>query len=196
MSWGTYVRKARDETLPFGHRMRALGSLVELYRPIGFEATFAYLQQQAGPIRDSAALLRAVDLICASRDAWQAEVRAYAARRRADKRRGRRTPARGEANPGRQDRWYGDEATAAAVALRVWLGRRLPAITAAGSDPAPELSACAAVLAEPGGVLSPGQLEALDRAAAALDDGTAYGWQMLRVVQLIRTAQGGSTGRA
>ncbi len=108
MSWGTYVRKVRDESLPYDRRVKAFTALVESYRPLGFHATLHHLEQQAGPVRDPAALLRALDLLCADREAWQAEVRAYADRRRAEKRQGRRTPARADGNPYRQDRWYGD----------------------------------------------------------------------------------------
>ncbi|GGM83698.1 hypothetical protein GCM10012275_62900 [Longimycelium tulufanense] len=71
-------------------------------------ATLTLLQQKAGPFqRDEAALLRAVDMLEASRAAWHVELRAYAAARREAKQRGQRAPHPTKANPYTPTRWYG-----------------------------------------------------------------------------------------
>ena len=45
--------------LPYGRRMNALAGCVQLYRPLGYLATFGYLDHVAGPLRqDEAAMLR------------------------------------------------------------------------------------------------------------------------------------------
>jgi hypothetical protein len=68
VSFGNYARQVRDATLPHGRRVSALRSCVQLYRPIGFHATFSFLAQVAGPYDcDEAALLRALDALVASR---------------------------------------------------------------------------------------------------------------------------------
>ncbi|WP_344471093.1 hypothetical protein [Nonomuraea monospora] len=100
MSFGGYARKVRDPGLPYRHRISALRSCVQLYRPLGFHATLSYLESKAGRFRsDEAALLRALDIIEASCAVLQAEVDAYAVRRREAKRQGRRTPRAQDANP-------------------------------------------------------------------------------------------------
>jgi hypothetical protein len=82
VSFGTYARKVRDATLPYRRRVSAFRSCVQLYQPIGFDASLSFLEEIAGPFqRDEASLLRALDALTASREDWQAEVREYAAMR-------------------------------------------------------------------------------------------------------------------
>lgn len=118
MSYGTYARKVRDDSLPYGRRVNALASCVQLYRPLGYLATFGYLNHVAGPLRrDEAALLRALDTLTASRELWLAEMDAYASRRSEVKRLGRRTPRSSDANPNLPACWYGDSRRAAIFTL-------------------------------------------------------------------------------
>lgn len=52
----------------YGRRINALAGCVQLYRPLGYQVTFGYLNHIAGPFRrDVAALLRALDALTASR---------------------------------------------------------------------------------------------------------------------------------
>ncbi|MER5891640.1 hypothetical protein [Streptomyces sp. NPDC001876] len=108
MGFTTFARKVRDSSLPYGHRVVSLRSCVQLYRPIGFEATVSCLAHKAGPFRtDEGALLRALGVIEAGRAAWQLELRAYAEERAGAKRRGLRTPGPRERNPNSPEYWYG-----------------------------------------------------------------------------------------
>lgn len=89
--------------------MNALAGCVQMYRPLGYVATFGYLGHVAGPFRrDEAALLRALDALTASRGLWPADVDAYATRRREAKRLGWRTPRSAETNPTLPACWYGN----------------------------------------------------------------------------------------
>ncbi|SNY40998.1 hypothetical protein SAMN05421748_106109 [Paractinoplanes atraurantiacus] len=118
VSYGTYARKVADGSLPYGQRINALGGCVQLYRPLGYLATFSYLSQSAGSFRrDEAALLRALGMLTASRELWLVEVDAYAARRREAKRLGRRTPRSSDTNPIFPACWYGDSRRAAIFTL-------------------------------------------------------------------------------
>jgi hypothetical protein len=110
--------------LPYGRRVNALAGCVQLYRPLGYLATFGYLKHVAGPLRrDEAALLRALDALTASRERWLAEVDAYAGRRRDAKQRGRRNPGSAESNPHPPACWYGDSRRAATFTLIFLLNR-------------------------------------------------------------------------
>jgi hypothetical protein len=118
VSFGTYARKARDSSLPYGYRINALAGCVQLYRPIGYRATFAYLEHVAGPVRrDEVALPRALDVLSASRDLWLNDLSAYARRRRLAKQLGRRSPTTTDGNPSLPHCWYGDPQRAALFAL-------------------------------------------------------------------------------
>ncbi|GAA3471305.1 hypothetical protein [Nonomuraea roseola] len=129
MSFGNFARKVRDTTLPYRHRVSSLRSCVQLYRPIGFKATLSFLEAEAGRFRtDEAALLRALSTLEASRAAWQAELRTYAAARRHAKKRGRRSPHPTDANPNTPAHWYGARRQAALHAVRFWHRRRLAAL--------------------------------------------------------------------
>lgn len=118
MSFGTYARKVTDGSLPYGQRINALAGCVQLYRPLGYLATFGYLEYIAGPFRnDEAALIRALGMLTVSRKLWLAEVDAYAAHRRSAKRLGRRTPRSSDTNPSLPTCWYGDSRRAATYTL-------------------------------------------------------------------------------
>ncbi|MCX5228292.1 hypothetical protein [Streptomyces sp. NBC_00233] len=96
MSFGTYARRVRDEQAAPARRYRALRCAVAEYGPLGFHATWAYLAATAVPApdlrRDTAALLRALDILEASRRARIEEIAVFAARRRVEKAAGVRTP--------------------------------------------------------------------------------------------------------
>ncbi|MDO3705518.1 hypothetical protein Q3W71_27995 [Micromonospora sp. C28SCA-DRY-2] len=201
MSFGTYARKVRDRSLPYGLRVSALRSCVQLYRPIGFHATLSFLAEIAGPYqRDEGALLRALDAIEASRARWHAEVRDYAHRRRRAKRRGQRVPPVGETNPNGSPRiWYGAARQAALSALRYWSRGRLPALTATGDRTANTIDTLVAAALSSGGDLTAEQRQLLAVAVAELrqrmpglwsDDQVGYfrALDLFRVAYLVETA--------
>ena len=137
VSFGTYARKVSDPTLPYGRRFNALRACVQSYQPLGFVATFAYLEHLAGPMRhDEKALLHALELLSDSRRRWLVVVNAYAARRLVAKRQGRRTPRKAEENPSEASRWYGNPRPAALFTIdfllreRNWVTRADPDVVA------------------------------------------------------------------
>lgn len=118
MSYETYARKVRDRSSPYGRRVNALAGCVQLYRPLGYLATFGYLDHIAGPLRrDEGALLRALDALTASRELWLAKMDAYANRRRQANRLGWRSPRSSDTNPYQPACWYGDPRRAATFTL-------------------------------------------------------------------------------
>jgi hypothetical protein len=96
MSFGTYARRVRNEQLPLSVRYSALRCAVDHYRPLGFNATWAYVTATALPSpgirRDGSALLRALDVLERSRSVWLEETETFTAMRRTEKARGRRSP--------------------------------------------------------------------------------------------------------
>lgn len=169
MSFGTYARKARDASLPYGRRVSALRSCVRMYRPSGYEATWSVLEDLAGPIRrDEAALLRALDVLESSRERWKEHVRAYAATRRQEKRRGRRSPRPRDPNPSRRpEQWYGVARQAAVRALEHWRSDRLPSLLTPPDRLTERLNSCVAAAIASGGPLAPEHRRAL---AGCLDE--------------------------
>jgi hypothetical protein len=118
----------RDPQASLDHRFHAFKYCVEYECPLGFEATFAYLEHQTGVGREDPAFLdRGLELIESQRRSRQEVERVYAIARRADKRAGLRSPARDAATPWDPPRWYGDEQTGAQFALTAWLRRRASA---------------------------------------------------------------------
>ncbi|MFD3994188.1 hypothetical protein [Streptomyces sp. NPDC058583] len=112
MSFGTYARRVRDERVSAVRRYRALRCAVSEYGPLGFHATWAYLAATAVPApdlrRDTAALLRALDILEASRAARIEEIAVFAARRRVEKAAGVRVPRSGDPlAPPWRPRWPG-----------------------------------------------------------------------------------------
>ncbi|MFD9499807.1 hypothetical protein [Streptomyces sp. NPDC060035] len=199
MGFTNVARKVRDPSLPYGHRVVSLRSCVQLYRPIGFEATVSYLAHRAGPFReDEGALLRALGVIEASRAVWQVELRAYAAERAEAKRRGLRTPGPRERNPNSPEYWYGARREAALHAVGHWRVRLQRAGLTDELSRAVDL--CAADCLEAEG--APGARERARLAACAdalerrmeppayRDDAATYFHHrdLLRVVRLIRMA--------
>ncbi|NUO58104.1 MAG: hypothetical protein HOV78_15655 [Hamadaea sp.] len=165
MSFGTYARKVADPDLPWNRRLTALGSCVQLYRPIGYQATFAYLRQVAGPIRrDEAALLQALDALSRSRSLWLADVAAYAARRRVAKRSGQRAPHPAEPNPSWPAKWYGDVRGGALVAVERWRHRA----GCQADEHGRQVLAIAGAFVIADGHLSPAQVAALRELRAPL----------------------------
>ncbi|WP_242893232.1 hypothetical protein [Actinomadura litoris] len=164
MSFGNFARKVRDPALPHGRRVSALHSCVQLYRPIGFQATLSFLQAKAGPFRtDEAALLRALAVLEVSRSTWHAEQRTYAAARRQAKRTGQRSPHPSEPNPYTPAHWYGARQEAALHAVRFWHQQRLAALIADDDKPSQELCEFVQVCLDAGGRLASAQQRLLIR---------------------------------
>lgn len=120
MSFGTQARKVRDPSLPYGRRVQALGSCVQLYRPIGFNATWTYLGSQVlGAYRgDPRVLVGYLDVIERSRSIRLVKDAEYAAQRRQEK-------AWFDSRL-RAKLWHGDEAAGAQAALQTWRRRMRP----------------------------------------------------------------------
>ncbi|MFI6101159.1 hypothetical protein ACIA8G_36920 [Lentzea sp. NPDC051213] len=124
MSFAGSARKALDTSLPLGRRVGALRRCLSHYSPVGFEASFSFLTFVAGDFaRDPAALPRAVELLTASRTAWQAELRAYGVLRRRAKQLGYRVPHPSAPNPHRPSHWYGAPREAALHAVWFWYSK-------------------------------------------------------------------------
>ncbi|MEU7928155.1 hypothetical protein [Micromonospora sp. NPDC049801] len=202
MSFGTYARRVRDAALPYRHRVGALRSCVQLYRPIGFHATLSFLEEIAGPFhRDEAALLRALDALVASRAGWHADLRDYTAERKLAKHRGQRSLRPTEPNPNGSPRcWYGAPGPAALHAVRYWQRHEAPALLAEPDSTTLELAACVTASLEAGGALLPAQREMLSAIVEALrqrmgpetwrDDSRAYyrAFNLLTVARHLETA--------
>jgi hypothetical protein len=157
MSFSAHARHVRDSGLPHRRRVSALRSCVQLYRPIGFEATLSFLAELAGPFhRDEAALLRALDALDASRSVRRAAFDRYAVARRAAKRGGQRSPRPDDTNPHQlHDYWHGAPRPAALHALTFWRRRRLPALLASADPLAGPVEAVAAACLAGQGALTP-----------------------------------------
>ncbi|ANZ36345.1 hypothetical protein BBK82_09985 [Lentzea guizhouensis] len=124
MSFARSARKALDASLPLDQRFTGLKGCIERYHPIGFAATMSFLEAVAGDFaKDPAALPLAVELLTASRNAWQAEVRAYAVLRRRAKRLGYRVPHPAAPNPSKPSHWYGARREAALHAVWFWYSK-------------------------------------------------------------------------
>ncbi|GGO81290.1 hypothetical protein [Nonomuraea cavernae] len=173
MSFGTFARRVRDPALPHQRRVAALRSCVQLYRPIGFEATLSFLHAKAGPFgTEEAALLRALAMLEASRSAWQEAKHAYAAARREAKQRGQRSPHPNDINPYTPLHWYGARREAALHAVSFWHQRRLSILLTNDDKPAHTLCECVQTCLDTGGHLPPGQrrllADCIDQFAARL----------------------------
>ncbi|WP_446212370.1 hypothetical protein [Micromonospora sp. IBSANI012] len=202
MSFGNYARKVRDRSLPYGRRVSALRSCVQLYRPIGFHATLGFLEEIAGPYqRDEAALLKALDVLITSRSGWHADMRDYARKRRQAKQRGQRIPPINEVNPTGFPRiWYGAARPAALYALRYWSRNGLPALTATSDEIATTLGTLVTAVLSADGDLAPQQRQLVDATVTELqrrvrsdlwhhDQGAYYqAWNLLKIARLVKTA--------
>ncbi|MEU0550101.1 hypothetical protein [Micromonospora sp. NPDC005979] len=204
MSFGTYARRVRNPELPYRHRVGALRSCVQLYRPIGFHATLSFLEEIAGPFhRDDAALRRALDALMASRAGWHADLRDYAVERTLAKRRGQRSPRPTDPNPNGFPRcWYGAPEQAALHAVRYWRRHEAPALMAEPDPTTLDVDACVTASLGAGGSLLPAQREVLSATVEALrqqtrtdtwrDDPRAYyrALNLLKVARHLETAAG------
>lgn len=163
MSFGTYARRTRDPSLPYGSRINALAGCVQRYQPVGYQATFAYLKHVAGNFRrDEAALLRATGVLSSSRDLWLLELDDYARRRSEAKREGRRSPRATELDPTSPTCWYGDQRNAATFALGFLLSRMAKGRTVRTDAAGTEVLSLASGCVENGGHLGQGERERLD----------------------------------
>ncbi|MGC5013000.1 hypothetical protein ACLQ2R_19735 [Streptosporangium sp. DT93] len=193
MSFTNFARKVRDPALPHRHRVSALRSCVQLYRPLGFHATLSFLELRAGRFQnDETALLGALEVIEASRAARQDEITAYATMRREAKRQGRRNPHEGDPNPHTQSRWYryGAPREAARHALSFWLRRRPTGPQPLMTDPAlAELRWCVSSCLEFGG--EPTAMEGHILALRMKElERHLQSWDLLHVVRHIEVAAG------
>ncbi|MFD8496844.1 hypothetical protein [Amycolatopsis sp. NPDC059657] len=124
----------------------------------------SFLEERAGAFLvrpDEKALVRALEMIEASRGAWHAELRAYGERRLRAKRAGRRRPAPGEENPHYLTRWHGDERRAALHAVMFDSRRKLAPLVVPGDPVAGQVQSCVDACLASAGVLGPEQREAL-----------------------------------
>lgn len=116
--------RVRDDSLPFGFRFGALVNYISLAQPIGFEATWSYLEFKVGAApRSEAFLVPAMDALDSEHRLRCQALDDYARLRRSSKSRGRRSPAAGEASPRSPRFWHGDERSGARHVLRTWLTR-------------------------------------------------------------------------
>ncbi|WP_371572543.1 hypothetical protein [Streptomyces sp. NBC_01314] len=122
MSFRVYARRVRDRDVPFVRRHRALRDAAGCYHPLGFDGTWAHLRT-AGDVRnDEAALLRALEMLEASRAVWLTEMESFANRRRSEKAMHRRTPRQEETRYLHGWRWPGPQAKQAMLSEvdRLW----------------------------------------------------------------------------
>jgi hypothetical protein len=204
VSFGTYARKVRDAALPFGRRVSALRSCVQLYGPIGFNNSLSFLEEIAGRYQsDEAALLRALDALVASRAQWHVVLEAYAQTRRAAKLRGQRSPRPDDPNPNRLDRWHGDARRAALHIVRKELAELAARVGREGpSSEEMALRELVSSIDPAQGQLSPDQRDLLSAVTASLhtrlspelshDDQAAYVYvrRLLRLAELLDTVIG------
>jgi hypothetical protein len=163
VSFGTYARKTRDPHLLYGSRINALAGCVQRYQPVGYQATFAYLEHVAGNFRrDEAALLRAMEMLSASRDLWLLELGDYARRRAEAKREGHRSPRPTELGRTFPTCWYGDQRNAATFALGHLLRRIAKGRTVRTDAAGTEVLSLASGCVENGGRLGQAERERLD----------------------------------
>nr|BFE58704.1 hypothetical protein GCM10020063_032300 [Dactylosporangium thailandense] len=202
MSFSAFANHVRNPALPHRGRVSALRSCVQLYRPIGFEATLSFLGELAGPFRrDDGALLRALDHLEASRSLWHDHLRRYAAERRTAKRLGHRTPRPGDANPNLGPSiWYGAPQHAALHALTYWRRSRLSRLLAWDDPGAREIDVAVSACLASRGPLSDEQHCRLHDTAQQLrrrisgglydEDAVAYfrARDLLRVAALVTSA--------
>jgi hypothetical protein len=167
--------EVRDPSLPYWRRVVAFRRCVSSYCPLGYEATLSFLEMRAGPSgHDEAALLRALEMLEASRALWREDVLRYTAMRKEAKRRGRRTPPLHQANPSGAAFWYGDSQPAALHAVRFWRRSR-SAVFARRADPVVlELLSCVVASSESGGQLTPAQWQLVAGCVAELEQRMAY----------------------
>ncbi|GAA1193866.1 hypothetical protein F4556_007351 [Kitasatospora gansuensis] len=186
MSFNNFARKVRDPALPLGLRVSILRSCVQLYRPIGFHATLSFLASQAGDFNgDEVALLRALDVLEASRDARTEGLRIYGAMRRQEKVRGRRIPRVREPNPNTSTgQWHRAPQEAALHAVGFLSGK--PDLLSPDDLVAVRVGQCVTASLASGGLLEPVQLEILEECVTALRDRRTAGAYQADAVQYFK----------
>jgi hypothetical protein len=165
---------------------------VQLYRPLGFEATLSFVESQAGKFqRDEAALLRALDVVEASRAAWHVELHAYATRRQEAKQHGQRSPRPGDTNPNFQARWYwyGAPREGALHALWFWRRQHLPLLTPSADPVLLEISRYISECLDSGPLLTEAQRELFGGRVSVLER-RLRSRDLLLVVRHIEVASG------
>lgn len=161
VGFGREAGRVRDPSLPARYRLHALGSCIQLAQPIGFHATWSYLQAKVERRwRDPEFLLPAFELLEAERAVYLGVAAEFGRLRRERKAAGRRLPPRSDVTPWFPRRWHGDERLGALHALGSW--RRLRRDQAVAGHPNAKI-----VLAAVDAILDP-QAEA---AVPALDTG-------------------------
>lgn len=150
MGFAREARRVRDTSLPHARRVRALANCMVFSRPIGYHATWSYLEAKVGMARDNPGFLEpALDLLETQR-AWYMEAASrYGALRLRLKRTGLRSPAADEVTPLSPRRWHGDERVGARHALVAWLQWRRDAELAADPDGGVAVSAAENVVLAP-----------------------------------------------
>jgi hypothetical protein len=90
MSFNTHAKRVRNEALPVSYRHVALRSCVERFCPLGFQRTWATLENRfglkQGQTSNPESLLQAVSFLESWRHAWLLRQAAEAAFRREGKR--------------------------------------------------------------------------------------------------------------
>ena len=118
VGFGREAGRVRDLSLPARYRLHALGSCVQLAQPIGFNATWSYLQAKVQrPWRDPEFPLPAIGLLEAERAVHLGIAAEFARQRREQKAAGLRVPPRSHVTPADPRRWHGDERLGALHAL-------------------------------------------------------------------------------
>lgn len=160
MGFGREARRVRDGSLSLANRRRALATCIEFTRPIGYHATWSYIEAVLGRTRDEPSFLEpALDLLDTQRR-WHAEIdERYARLRRQQKRRGRRGPASDDVTPTSPRRWHGDEQIGAVHSLTEWLGRPRDNELAADPHGGIALAAVERVVAAESPLLDVGELQ-------------------------------------
>lgn len=125
MGFNERAGRVRYRPLAHGKRVAALCSCVRLFHPIGHRATLNFLAEVAGPYqRNEAALLRALEVLEASRAAWHAEDDAYQTQRKRQKRLNQAKPPNDPPLNRMSGHWYSADPKvsrrAALVALKLW----------------------------------------------------------------------------
>ncbi|GMA32795.1 hypothetical protein [Litorihabitans aurantiacus] len=124
MGWSLQVRTVRDRGRSHGYRLRALASALEISRPLGFSATWTYLELRLGVDPEAPEFLEpAIDALADERVRSRAALRRHVDLRLAAKEEGRRQPVADGATPHRPLRWHGDERRGAGVLLGSLLDR-------------------------------------------------------------------------
>ncbi|MEU7822587.1 hypothetical protein [Catellatospora sp. NPDC049133] len=109
MSFSTAARQVRDASLPVSRRAAAFRRCVTAYAPLGYGRTLAFLADRHGDLRKPDAMLAALATLDLSRDAWLAELDAFARRRKTAKAAGCRQVGRAELLRAMDYGWPGED---------------------------------------------------------------------------------------